>query len=421
MINYPNSLELEIYFEASHLYELCQLCLPVIEEAGLPSIRDWEIPQDSIPQSSGLKEKLAELRTQKEQDDEEAPHLSLFNLGEGDREQGRDIVLFLSYYKHEESYCAGQCGLDMYIHKHNTVEEVQDFVDHALDFCRRVIKKASVFDLTLYRSAGRTYIPDAPLVRDNDQVVFLTHEDIEINYDDPEAFWNYPWSSREHWRDSYLLTRCLDMEKYLNNGAYRAAIIEPHWNLIRAAKPGTIKYFRPYPKPEEQDIFNEGEPRLKQTAYLEDTKTLKYTCHLESDQHIHGWEIFEIYLQLENEQTKDEKELQQIQVIFDDRKTAQRELRPLLEAGAKVIYTNEDGQEIDIEQEAQLNCDKKQLAQLRSQLKEVEERIKQARKTNIFNRPQSGENEREKDRLTQEIQLLSNRIADRESAKKRFY
>ena len=415
MINYPNSLELEIYFEASHLYDVCQTCLPVIEEVDLPSIREWEIPSDSTPQSSGLSEKLAELRTQKERSNEEAPYLSRFVLGEGDKDQGRDLILRLRYYDDRKSYCAGQCGLHMYIHKHNTVEEVQDFVDHALDFCRRVIGKASVFDVTLYRSAGRTYIPDAPLVRDNDQVVFLTHEDVEINYDDSEAFWNYPWSSREQYGDSYLLTRCLDMEKYLNNGAYRAQIMVDHWGLIRAAKPGMISYFRPYPKPDEKDIFYEGEPRLKQVGYLEDSKTLKYACHLIENQHIHGWEIFEIYLQFKKKQTKDEKELSQIQIVFDDRKTAQRELRPLLEAGAKVIYTNKDGQEIDIEQEAQLNRDKKQLAQLRSQLKQVEERIIQARKTNIFNRPQSGENEREKDRLTQEIQLLRDRITAQES------
>ena len=63
----------------------------------------------------------------------------------------------------------------------------------------------------------------------------------------------------------------------------------------------------------------------------------------------------------------------------------------------------------------ELDNDKQQLKELRSQLKQVEERIQQARKTNIFGRKQSGENERERDRLAQEIKDVKNRIAENES------
>lgn len=59
--------------------------------------------------------------------------------------------------------------------------------------------------------------------------------------------------------------------------------------------------------------------------------------------------------------------------------------------------------------------DKKQLKQLRSQLKQVEARIEDARRTNIFSRPQSGDNEREKDKLTQEIDQIKQRIAHNKS------
>ena len=64
----------------------------------------------------------------------------------------------------------------------------------------------------------------------------------------------------------------------------------------------------------------------------------------------------------------------------------------------------------------ELDSDKKQLTQLRSQLKQVEERIIQARKTNIFGRKQSGENERERDRITQEIKDIKIRIAQNETS-----
>ena len=64
----------------------------------------------------------------------------------------------------------------------------------------------------------------------------------------------------------------------------------------------------------------------------------------------------------------------------------------------------------------ELEEDKQKLAQLRSQLKEVEERIKQARKTNIFGRKQSGENERERDKLMAKIKEIEARIAQNEAS-----
>lgn len=64
----------------------------------------------------------------------------------------------------------------------------------------------------------------------------------------------------------------------------------------------------------------------------------------------------------------------------------------------------------------QLESDKQLLAELRSQLKQAEERIKQARKTNIFGRKQSGANEQERDELMAQIKETKNRIAQNESA-----
>ena len=68
------------------------------------------------------------------------------------------------------------------------------------------------------------------------------------------------------------------------------------------------------------------------------------------------------------------------------------------------------------EWQKELKSNKQKLTELRSQLKKVEERIENARRTNIFGRKQSGENERERDRLAQEIKDTKNRIADCESA-----
>ena len=64
----------------------------------------------------------------------------------------------------------------------------------------------------------------------------------------------------------------------------------------------------------------------------------------------------------------------------------------------------------------ELERDKQKLTQLHEQLKKVEERIEQARRTNIFGRPQSGQNERERDKLTQQIKDTKQKIAENESA-----
>ena len=63
----------------------------------------------------------------------------------------------------------------------------------------------------------------------------------------------------------------------------------------------------------------------------------------------------------------------------------------------------------------QIAQDKKQLKRLRSQLKTIEERIENARRTNIFGRPESGANEREKERLVREIEDTKARIKQNES------
>ena len=63
----------------------------------------------------------------------------------------------------------------------------------------------------------------------------------------------------------------------------------------------------------------------------------------------------------------------------------------------------------------EINNDKEQLSFLRSQLTKTEERIENARRINIFGRKQSGNDEQERDRLTQEIEDIKQRIAQNES------
>ena len=90
----------------------------------------------------------------------------------------------------------------------------------------------------------------------------------------------------------------------------------------------------------------------------------------------------------------------------------------------KLTETDESDQPENAESKAieqlqqELESDKQLLAELRTQLQKVEERIKQARKTNIFGRKQSGVNEQERDELMAQIKATKQRINQNESSLK---
>ena len=347
MANYPGSLELEVRLKANNLYELCQLCLPIINEVGLPTIKTWEIPIDSTPQSKGLEKRLIKLKKQIEKMDEseEAPYLSYFVLEEDTKYGGNNMVLMLCYYDDRESYCAGKCGLHLYIEKHHTIEDIQKFVDSAVNFVRKLIERGSVHYLDLTRTSTDSLTPNM-LVRDRRQMIFFTQKQIEEGFDRPEVFWNGGWDIKEQYGDRFLLGRCLDMHKYFDDYSYLSHILLDQWNMVRASKPGWTKFY--HAQPEESELFYSGEPRLNIANYYEETKTLEYSCNLKEDQYIQGWEIFKIWIMLNKGQMKDGREVKSVRVAFTDKETAKREKRPLLEAGAKVIYMNEKGGEIEI-------------------------------------------------------------------------
>lgn len=69
---------------------------------------------------------------------------------------------------------------------------------------------------------------------------------------------------------------------------------------------------------------------------------------MKEEQYIQGWEIFKIWIMLNKGQMKDGKEVKSVKVVFVNKEKAEREKKPLLEAGAKVIYMNEKGEEVEI-------------------------------------------------------------------------
>ena len=191
MPNYPSSLQLRIRLKTDNLYELCQLCLPIINEVDLPSIKTWEIPMDSNPRSKGLEKRLIKLKKQIETagENDEPPYLSYFVLKEGTKHRGDNIPLLLCYYDDRESYCAGHCDLHLFIERHHTIEDIQKFIDCAVNFARKLIERASVSSVSLYRGSTDAITPNI-LVDDERQMMFVNQKQIEERFDRPEVFWN---------------------------------------------------------------------------------------------------------------------------------------------------------------------------------------------------------------------------------------
>ena len=349
MANYPGSLSLETRLKTNNLYELCQLCLPIINEVDLPGIKSWKIPMDSNPRSKGLEKRLIKLREQIETVGKykEPPYLSKFILEEGTKYRGDNMVLMLCYYDDRESYCAGHCDLNLYIKKHHTIEDIQKFVDRAVNFTRKLIERASVSSVSLYRGSTDAITPNI-LVDDERQMIFVTQKQIEERFDRPGVFWNAGWDIKEQYGDHFLLGRCLDMHKYFDDYSYLSEILLDQWNMVRASKPGWTKFY--HAQPEESELFYSGKPRLNLTNYSEESKTVEYSYDVKEEQYIQGWEIFKIWIMLNKGQIKDGREVKRVRVAFTDKETAEREKRPLLEAGAKVIYINEKGEEIEIKE-----------------------------------------------------------------------
>ena len=350
MSTYPDSFELEIRLKVKHLYELCQFCFPVLEGIYLPSIKKWEIPLFSPPQSKGLEKKLEELRQKLERGDTDTPNSSKFILGESGH-----FILYLSYYENDHPDMAGSCCLVMYVKEHHTYKDAQLFVNHAIEFAERLAARAPVKHVILYRGSGNSYIPDAPLVSSEAHMISATPELVRANYDDPEIFWDSDYETMGKWHtvekhgDIYLLTRSLGMDWYLKNSGFNKSILPHQWKLIRAAKPGLVKYFYPRFDSEEREIFYAGEQRLYYVAYLEEKKLVEYSCYLGAkDEHVQGWEIFELWNVLDDGHFKDGRKVETIRVMFGERWMAEQEKRPLLDIGVKVMCADDAGKEVEI-------------------------------------------------------------------------
>jgi hypothetical protein len=337
VIQSPSILILDIEFQPEMtLSQMCQLILPLLANTRLSRIKDWEIPADSTREFGSLSARLEQLRIEENHPD--APNNARFYLEEY-------MWIFIGFGSRPQQHW--DITLSFIVEKHHTSIDLETFVDSAVEVCRQLLRNTPILGARLQRIATYgDFIPDVPIIGAEKYLVMTTQTEVEQNYERPEVFWNASfWSSIEQYEEQYLLLR---EEHTFDDLDFIHAVYDQHWQLARAVKPGVMKYYYPNVRPHEEEIFFAGEPRLNIVGYSTEKQIIEYTCCVEPDEHIQGWEIYKLRELVKEGTLEDGRPINSIQVVFPNEEMAQREKRPLLNIGVKVIYLNYMSEDVEI-------------------------------------------------------------------------
>ncbi len=211
---------------------------------------------------------------------------------------------------------------------------------------RFFLERYEVTFARVYRTGNaEKFFPILPLVGDRSHLIMATKKVIIQLFDQPEKFWDYPWDSVDTYGEKILVSRAM---KAASNVEFATAIFDQQWELARLAKPNLVKYYKAGPREEEMAVYKSGASRLENVGYVEEEKTYEFSCLLNEDEHIPGWEIFIIEDLVAEGKLADGRIVEIVRVVFWEEEMAHREKRPLLDVGAKVYYQGEEGDIIEI-------------------------------------------------------------------------
>lgn len=194
-------------------------------------------------------------------------------------------------------------------------------------------------------NGGVLCLPDVPIASINAHILAIPPERPDLGYDYPERFLNAGWR-KDAAGGMLFLERGL---KATSNTAYLKEILHHQWAMARAAKPHQTSYYWPKVEANERKLFRSGDPALELVGYVVSEKTVEFSCVLESlDQHLQGWEIYDIFALLHEKKTADGDPVEAVRVVFFAPWMAEQEKRPLLDIGARVYYQAEDGGLIEV-------------------------------------------------------------------------
>jgi hypothetical protein len=175
------------------------------------------------------------------------------------------------------------------------------------------------------------HLPSVPVLRTRH--LFATSTPLD-DYYDVAAYEACPGLHVERIGAFTLTTRALDA---IAEEDFFAIAQEQAWHLARAAKPGVVKYGGPPRRLLE--LYQASTGRLELVGYNPLAALAEYTCWVEEDEHLAGWEIDALHRMAREGKTSTGLPLRITRVVFAERAQAEREKRPLLDGGIKVIYS----------------------------------------------------------------------------------
>jgi len=212
--------------------------------------------------------------------------------------------------------------------------------------CLDFFQSGNLQQCRLRRERGRVRcIPIVPIIDANLHIILATEKEISDNYTNSKEFLEISFDSLNRKGDAYLITLS---ETGFENNLYLKNIIHINWALARLSKPGITKYFPPEVLENEENIFKSGEGFLEQVGYIKGIKTLEFSCYLEKNGHLPGWEIYNLMSLLKKGKLQSGEVLSMIRVVFYTKEMADSEKRPLLDIGVKVFYQSDSTDIIEI-------------------------------------------------------------------------
>lgn len=166
-------------------------------------------------------------------------------------------------------------------------------------------------------------VPTVPLAGVQERLVMTSDAAIAAVYDDADGFLRGWRVTRKD--DRVLALRCLEE---IEKRDVFLATKDHQWQMARAAKAGQTKYYDPVVTDDLRDWFEKGTAQLSESGTNDGVTEL--ACQtLDEKTHLPGFEIYRV---------RELAKTGTIKVVFEDRATAEREKRPLLDVGARVFY-----------------------------------------------------------------------------------
>jgi hypothetical protein len=117
--------------------------------------------------------------------------------------------------------------------------------------------------------------------------------------------------------------------------------------LARIAPPRKTRYYA-LDMSDEIQRYYASFPATLRSAYVDAEQAAIYTAVLPRDGHVQGWEVDAILEILRRRALPDGRPVAEARVIFSDRATAERERRPLLDIGARVLTLDASNALVDV-------------------------------------------------------------------------